>query len=119
MRNFLLAFLLFAANALAVDVNGRWKGEAIIDGQTSPVHINLVQQGNTLKGTGGPNAVDQDLLTNVTIAGNKISFDAGPPGRTAAHFELSASDYELKGTVKAMRGSQAVTGQVLLRKRTD
>jgi len=119
MRTLLLLSLLFASAALALDVSGRWRGEAVIDGRSTPVHLTLVQQGATLKGTGGPTEVDQQLLSNPAIRGNRLSFDVGPPGRTPAHFEVSATEWELKGTVRASRNGQRVTGQVLLRKRTN
>ena len=125
MRNALFAFLMSVLPALvspvnAADLNGRWWGEAVTDGRGQPVHVYLVQQGNILKGTGGPSATDQEVLANGKIEGKKIVFDIAPANRTPLHFELALDDdWTLKGSVRARRNGQVVTGQVVLRKRTD
>jgi hypothetical protein len=115
----LAVVLLLIALSLSADVSGRWKGEAVIDGHPSPLHFTLVQQGNTLKGTGGPTETDQNLLSNTKIEGQKLIFDLAPAATQPLHFELSGDDYTLRGVIKIKRGGQVVSGNVLLRKRTN
>jgi hypothetical protein len=119
MRRIILATLMFAISALAVDVSGRWWGDAVSEGQSHPVYITLIQEGNTLKGTGGPSPREQDLLTNGKIQGNRITFDVVPGGTSPLHFELSTNSVGLTGTVKVRHNGQIVTGQVSLRKRSS
>jgi hypothetical protein len=113
-----VAVLLFATSALAADFNGRWKGNALTEGQASPIFLSLLQQGNTLTGTGGPTANDPDILQNGKVEGKRIVFDLIPGGRFPLHFDLTLDGAELKGTVKVQRNGQTVTGQVFLKKRT-
>lgn len=116
----LLLSLGFAVTIQAADLNGRWMGEAVIGGGSAPVHFNLVQQGNVLKGTGGPSPAQQDPIQNGKIDGKKIVFDLTPGMRAPLHFEVAwDGEFRLKGTVTMRHEGQAVTGQVVLRKRTN
>ena len=119
VRLFILALCLIVTPICAADLNGRWWGEADLGGHSEPVQVYLIQQGNIIKGTGGPSPTQQDLLVGKTD-GRKISFDIVPPNRTALHFELSwDGDYRLTGTVSVKHEKQVVTGDVVLRKRTN
>src|SRR5579859_5537281 len=116
MRNILLAVVLFAVPAFAVDVAGRWWGETVMGGDVQPIYITLIQQGSTLKGSGGPSPTEQALLTNGKVEGSKVAFDVLPGGRTPIHFELEQAGEWLKGTIKLRRNGQTVTGTVSLRR---
>jgi hypothetical protein len=110
--------LNFAA-AFAADLNGRWWGEANLGGHSEPIQVNLIQQGNIVKGSGGPSATQQDLLVGKTD-GKRISFDIAPPNRTPLHFELTwDGDYRLTGKVSVKHENQIMSGDVVLRKRTN
>jgi hypothetical protein len=119
MRKTLLAFLLFALSAAAMDLTGRWWGEAVTNGEAHPVYISLLQQGTTLTGTGGPSPTDQDVVQHGKIEGNKVAFDVVPGGRSPLHFELTNDGDRLNGTVQVTRNGQIVTGKVSLRKRSN
>lgn len=123
MHKVLIALLLapFVASVpgVAWDVAGRWWGEAVIDGNSQPVYITLIRDGKTLKGSGGPSPTEQSVLANGKIEGGKIAFDVLPGGRTPLHFELAEDGEWLKGTVKAQRNGQTVTGTVALRRRSN
>jgi hypothetical protein len=119
MRRTLVALLLSACSALAADFAGRWRGEAVIDGQTAPVYVTLLVEGATVKGTGGPTPNDQDPVANGKIEGNRVSFDVTPGRTSPLHFELSSDGEWLKGTVKVKHNGQMVTGTVALRRRTS
>ena len=118
MRNLLLAALLFALVAWAADVAGRWWGEVVTAEGSQPVYVTLVQEGQTLRGSGGPAPMEQSLLTNGKIEGNRVSFDILPGRRSPLHFELVSDGEWLRGTVKLRLNGQPVTGKVSLRKRT-
>jgi hypothetical protein len=108
-----------AATALALDVNGRWWGNATLDGLTHPIYLTLIREGNTLRGTGGPTKVDQNIIGNGRVEGGRYIFDVLPGGRSALHFELVADGEKLKGTVTVQRNGQPVRAPVLLTKRTN
>ncbi|HEY3835278.1 MAG TPA: hypothetical protein VGL72_01845 [Bryobacteraceae bacterium] len=118
LPSLLIALCALAAPVLAGDLNGRWWGDATLGG-TFPVQVYLILQGNTIKGTGGPNASQQDILIGKTD-GKKVVFDIMPANRTPLHFELTwDGDYRLTGKVSVRRDKELVTGDVVLRKRTD
>ena len=119
MRLLLVLAMLTSLSALALDINGRWWGDAVAEGSTQPVYVTFIQEGDRLKGTGGPSVNDQDLLTDGKIVGNKIFFDIVRAGRTPLHFELSTDGAGLNGIVQAKRNGQTVTGKVSLRKRSN
>ena len=117
MRTILLAAFLCAVPAFAADLTGRWWGE-VSGNDSQPVYLIVFQDGNSLKGTGGPDPQNQSLLTNGKIQGSRVSFDVVPGNSTSLHFELTLDDAGLKGTVKFRRNGQFVTSKVSLRKRT-
>ena len=118
MRPILLGVLLCAIPALAVDLTGRWWGDAVSDNGSQPVYLIVIQEGSSLKGTGGPDPKNQSLLTNGKIQGSRVSFDVIPGNSAPLHFELTLDDAGLKGTVRVRRNGQFVTSKVSLRKRT-
>jgi hypothetical protein len=110
--------LLFATAVLAVDVAGRWWGEVVAEGQSQPIYVTLIQEGATVRGSGGPAPTSQDLLTNGKVQGARITFDIVPGRRTPMHFDLINDGEWLRGTVKVQHDGKTVTGKVQLRKRT-
>lgn len=118
MCKILLSILLFAMPALAGDLTGKWWGDAVSGTESHPVFLIVIQQGNILKGTGGPDPENQTLLTNGRVDGSHVTFDVVPLNNAALHFELTADDAGLKGTVKVRHNGKIVTSKVSLRKRT-
>jgi len=90
-----------------------------VDGMANPIYLTLIREGNTLRGTGGPTKVDQDVMQNGRVEGGRIIFDVLPGGRSSLHFELTADGEKLKGTVTVRRNGQPVRAPVLLTKRTN
>ena len=104
---------------LAFDMNGRWWGTLRVAGQATPIYLIVVREGATLRGTGGPTRSDQAPMQNGHVEGGHFIFDIAPGGRTALHFDVSATaDDRLKGSVTVRRNGQPVTGTVELTKRT-
>ena len=113
------ALCVLTAPVFAGDLNGRWWGDATLGGGNAPIQVYLILQGNVVKGTGGPSASQQDMLVGKTD-GKKVVFDILPPDRTPLHFELTwDGDYRLTGKVSVHRDKEVVTGDVILRKRTN
>lgn len=121
MRTVARAFLIVSlvATAFALDINGRWWGNASLEGLTHPIYLTLIREGNSLRGTGGPTKVDQDIMRNGRVEGGHFIFDVLPGGRSPLHFELAADGEKLKGTVTVQRNGQPVRGPVTLTKRTN
>ncbi len=114
-----LLFLGLATALFAVDINGRWWGKATVEGSTALVYLTLIREGNTIRGTGGPTKVDQEIILNGNVIAGRFVFDVAPGGHTPLHFELTADGEKLKGTVTARREGQLVAGPVLLTRRTN
>ena len=106
MRRLWFALLVCAAAALAANVNGDWSGEGVANGDKQPVYLVLRQDGSTLTGSGGPSLLQQDLIQNGKIDGNKITFDVNPVSATPLHFELTADAGSLKGTITLQHKGQ-------------
>ncbi len=114
-----ILFISFVAVAIALDVNGRWRGNATVDGVEHPIYLTLIREGNSLRGTGGPTKVDQDIMQNGRVEGSRYIFDVVSGNRSSLHFELTADGEKLKGTVTVQRNGQPLRAPVLLTKRTS
>jgi hypothetical protein len=119
MRKTMLACFLFSLTAMAMDVSGRWRGEAVTNGEAHPVYLTLIQEGAVLKGTGGPGPMEQSPMQSGKVEGNKITFDIFPGANQPLHFELVLDGQDLKGTMAVRHNGQTVTGKVSLRKRSN
>ena len=116
MRRLLGASMVFAAWLIAADVDGRWKGKLVTSDGYSPILLFLKQDGGVLKGTGGPDGLNQSPLENGKVSGDKLVFDITPGRSATLHFELTASGADLNGTAKVRRNGQVVISTVTLRK---
>ena len=110
-----LALLLL----FALDINGRWWGNATINGAHNRLYITFVREGDRLRGTGGPTKVDQNPMQNGRIEGNRFIFDIAPGGYSPLHFDIKADGEQLKGTLSVKRNGQTITGPVSLTRRTS
>jgi hypothetical protein len=104
---------------MAMDVSGKWWGEALANGEPHPVYITIIQEGAILRGTGGPGPLEQSPMRDGKVVGNKIIFDIYPGTNEPLHFELVMDGRDLKGTLSVKHNGQTVTGKVSLRKRSS
>ena len=115
MRKALLASILFAMSVFGADFTGNWSGEGLSDGESHPLFFVMKQDGNTLTGSGGPNADEQHPMQNGKVDGEKVVFDV-PAGKGVLHFELSADGEALKGTVQIRSDEGTRSGTVSLKR---
>lgn len=96
MRKVVLALLLFALNATAATVSGRWSGHFRVDGgdHDIPQLFVLEQDGSKLTGSGGPDANEQYPLENGKVEDDRIRFEI-----TTGEWKF-AYDLKLDGTNK-------------------
>jgi hypothetical protein len=116
MRKTLLALFVIATSALAADFTGNWSGEGVSNGESHPLYFVIKQDGNTLTGTGGPNATEQHPFQGGKVDGDKIVFDVVPGGKGTIHFELKVDGGGLKGTVELRHDEGTESGTVTLKK---
>lgn len=96
MKLFLTLFV--CAAVLFADVSGKWAGTLTrADGHDGPAYMVLKQEGNTVTGSGGPNAERQYTITKGHIEGDKLTL------RIEEHdmeFELTVKGDEISGEVR-------------------
>jgi hypothetical protein len=114
-KTLLASFVLFATSALAADFTGNWSGEGVASGQSHSLFFILKQDGNSVTGSGGPNAEEQHPFKSATLDGDKIILEVGI-GKGTLHFELKPDGETLKGTVELRREDGTESGTVLLKK---
>jgi hypothetical protein len=116
MRNILLAILVFATSALAADFTGNWSGEGVTNGESHSLYFVLKQDGDTLTGSGGPDAAEQHPFKSAKLDGDKITLEIAVGNKGTLHFELQGDPVGLKGTVKLVRDDGNESGPVTLKK---
>src|SRR5689334_8715205 len=114
MRRLLAVLLILALPLTAADVNGKWKGTIVTTGHTLAILLFLRQEGTTLKGSGGPDGLNQSPLENGKVVGARLTFDIRPPGHLPLHFELTADGDKLNGTATVKPNGQVTTNTVSL-----
>lgn len=119
MRIFLLT-LVTAMLGVAADLTGTWSGTIEFkspDGETRTrsAHMVLKQDGNTVTGTGGPDADRQHPMREGKIDGSKVTFIVDD-NSTAIHFNLVVDGDTLKGELKSEREGQAISGRLDLKR---
>jgi len=102
-----IGFLL-AVSAMASDLTGKWSGTFRVDGgdHNVPQLFILKQEGNTLTGSGGPNAGEQYPIENGKIEGDEARFEL-----TTGEWKFA---YDLKHT-----SPDALIGQLKLQRVND
>jgi len=72
--------MVLVLTAAAADVTGKWSGSFVPEGgDNGTAYVILKQSGNTITGSGGPDANDQWPGLKGTITGNKVSFEVKSP----------------------------------------
>jgi hypothetical protein len=116
-----IALLLFTLPA-AVDVTGKWSGTFDVqtaqgESRTSPIFMTLKQEGGAVSGSGGPNEGEQHPIQNGKIEGDRITFEV-PLSKGTIHFDLKATETEIRGEMRRSRDGSTETAKVSL-KRAD
>ena len=113
MRKTLLALFVFATSALAADFTGTWSGEGVTNGESHSLYFILKQDGNTLAGSGGPDASQQHPFKSIKVEGDKIILDIGVGEKgTQIYYFAEFEDAATKGTdVLDTSGVQKQTAQ--------
>ena len=104
MKTILLCMFLCVAAALtaiADDINGKWSGSFTPEsGDGGTAYVILKQSGNTVTGSGGPDANEQWPGLQGTVNGNKVSFQVkSPADGTVYKCDLVLDGDHLKGDV--------------------
>jgi hypothetical protein len=114
----LWAVTLFALSAFGADVSGKWTGTFTreSDGEKREISVvmELKQDGTKLTGTVGPASGESVTVEVGTIDGNKIHFEAQPPGGNDGRlsFDLMVDGDRISGDVKGERDGEARHGKV-------
>jgi len=102
----LLTILVVSALSLcAADLTGKWAGTVEVkhDGEskTEPALVILKQTGMALTGSGGPNESEQHEMRNGKVDGNKVTFEIALNEERVMYFNLTATDDQIEGEVRA------------------
>jgi hypothetical protein len=119
MHNILLALFMFATSAMAADFTGKWSGEGVTNGESHPLYFVLKQTGDTVTGSGGPDANELHEFKTIKIDGSKIVLDMLIGDKGSLHFELEADGDGLKGTVSVTHDEGKEAGAVTMKKIPD
>ena len=118
MRTKLWAVALLALSASGADVSGKWTGtftrERDGEKQEISVLMELKQDGGKLTGTIGPASGEPVAVEGGTIEGNKIHFEAQPPGQNESrlNFDLVLDGDRITGEVKGSHEGQDRGGKL-------
>ena len=97
----LILALALALTATAADISGKWAGAFTPEnGDGGSAYVILKQSGNTLTGSGGPDANEQWPGLQGTVNGNKVTFEVkSPSDGTVYKGNLTLDGDHLKGEV--------------------
>jgi hypothetical protein len=117
MNRAIAMILLLAANAVAGDLSGTWRGSFKVDGgdHAIPQLFIFKQGGNRLTGSGGPNSGEQYPIENGKIDGDRISFEI-TTGEWKFLYNLKASDGKMTGALELKSINDRRTATISLSK---
>ena len=113
-----LLIALAAATLLAADATGTWTGtltRAEGDGRPLPAHLVLMQEGDKLTGTAGPDAGEQRPIQNGTAKDGKLSFEVRNDD-TVMTFTLTQEGEEITGDVLRDREGQTQKAKLAVKR---
>jgi hypothetical protein len=113
-----LAIALAASMLGAADATGTWAGSLTIsggEGRTLSAHLVLKQEGQTVTGTAGPNATEQQPIQNGKVENDQLTFEL-PMQESVMKFALKQSGDELTGDVTREREGQTQRATVALKR---
>jgi hypothetical protein len=117
MKRAIAVVLLFAANAMAGDLTGKWSGSFKVDGgdHSVPQLFILKQDGNRLTGSGGPDESEQYPIENGKVEGDRVRFEL-TTGEWKFTYDLKAADAKIAGDLQLKSIDQARPAKVSLTK---
>ena len=84
----------------AADLSGKWTGTFFEhENEGKGAVLILKQNGNNLTGTAGPNEEKQFPITKGKVDGDKVTFDIETDEGPVMHFDLTATEKRLIGSV--------------------
>ena len=94
-----LLLLLASILSMARTVTGTWSGkwEVPAEAGDQPHYMVLQQQGETVKGTAGPDAGQQFDISNGRVTAEKLTFDVTLPDGHVMHFDFKIDGETLTG----------------------
>lgn len=111
IKRIALVLLIAAATAFAADWSGKWSGTftTVKGGPSAPPtddhFLVLKQEGDNISGTAGPRETAQWDIQNIRLEGDKLSFEAAPPGGVfVLGYELTLKDGVISGRVVSKKG---------------
>lgn len=116
MKRVIAVVLLLTVSAMASDLTGKWSGSFKVDGGDHgvPQLFILKQQGQTLTGTGGPNAGEQYPIENGRVDGKDVRFEV-TTGEWKFTYLLKQTESDgLKGDLKLESVGESRTAKVAL-----
>jgi hypothetical protein len=124
MRTKLWAVALLALSAYGADISGKWTGTFTReqDGEKREMSIvmEVKQEGGKLTGMIGPASGQLITVEAGTVDGNKIRFEAQPPGDNDSRlsFDLVVDGDRISGDVKARGEGESRHGKLELKRGT-
>ena len=117
MYKTVLAFFLAASLLVAGNVAGKWTGTLRFDGADNsvPAVLILEQDGNTVRGTGGPNDSQQHPFENGKLDGNNVHLERHE-GSDVIIIELKLENDQLVGNMKMVHGADTRTAALSLKR---
>lgn len=104
----ILAMTLAAAVLAGADATGVWSGTLTVtggDSQSLSAHLILKQDGDTVTGTAGPNATEQQPIRSGKVENGRLTFEL-PLENSVMKFTLEQKDDELTGPVTRERDGE-------------
>ena len=111
-----LLLALATVTLTAADATGTWTGTLTpADGQPSPAHLVLKQDGETLTGTAGPNSGEQRPIRNGRAENGTLTFEVAND-ETVMKFTLKQDGEEITGDITREREGQTQRAKLAVKR---
>ena len=116
MKHLLLLFFT-ASCLLASDATGTWEGTLKASDHDGPAYLVLIQKGDQVTGTAGPDSGEQHPISNGKASENgTITFEIND-GSEAMEFSLKQTGNEIKGTLTRNHDGEKQIAKLEVRKK--
>ena len=118
MKTHIAIVMLLTVSAAAGDLTGKWSGTFKVEGGDHPIPqlFILKQNGNSLTGSGGPDAQEQYPIENGRIDGDHVKFEV-TTGEWKFAYDLKQHEQDgLEGNLELKSINNSRTANVSLRK---
>lgn len=116
MKQFIL-LLATAGFLLAADATGTWEGTLKASDHDGPAYLVLVQQGDKVTGSAGPNSGEQHPISNGTATEDgAITFEIND-GSASMKFSLKQTGDQIKGTLTRDHDGEKQTAELAVKKK--